>query len=396
MVFRARGATALHKFGIKPLKSAEIASNQPNTYHIWIDPELGRVALGLGHAAPLRLWLVAMQLTRLADGSGKVNRLQLRKSLKSYGIHYQRHAFNRNLREGQGVFWHISQDKHSIYLKSYEKLSLALTEQAYRESPNLIETNRIGQKFREISVAGHHADFEASLFACWLDYRQDYGLERIAYATLELLFNRSADTLRDWVKRSDVETIAGYTQYAGINEALIPTHASLYKTKYDTVHVTWRLPNRYRTQSRKERQHKITPRSVARKCRQRVEMLENMTPEQPTSGCEMSRNEAVSTHLTAHEPRFVRGGFARTGKRYFHSTDSTSKARKSALRHIQRHQDEHAAHHAFLGFKRRYDIYECVDIDQRDETRLRERDFKAGHTTAFASRQSSYRQYLQD
>lgn len=170
-------------FGVVP----EIVPEAPS--EIRVEPEIGRICIGLNKASEYRLYVIARELTRSAEGSGKVAKEALRGVLKRYGITYTREHFNRLLRAGNGVFWNLSQ-KH-VYIRSYKSLASKLATLA----PELFSTNRPGVRDIYLSPAGSHEQWEATLYAGWLAYRNN---PTIARETLEALFRRSPDTLRRW------------------------------------------------------------------------------------------------------------------------------------------------------------------------------------------------------
>jgi hypothetical protein len=170
-------------FGVVP----EVLPETP--LELRVEPEIGRICIGLNKASEYRLYIIARELTRSADGSGKVAKQALRGVLKRYGITYSREHFNRLLRAGNGAFWNLSQ-KH-VYIRSYKSLASKLATLA----PELFTTNRPGVRDIYLSPAGSHEQWEAMLYAAWLAYRNN---PTIARATLETLFRRSPDTLRRW------------------------------------------------------------------------------------------------------------------------------------------------------------------------------------------------------
>ena len=57
---------------------------------IRVEPELGRAAIALNKAAEFRLYVIAREMTRRGDGSGRANKKALKKQLRAYGLSYSR------------------------------------------------------------------------------------------------------------------------------------------------------------------------------------------------------------------------------------------------------------------------------------------------------------------
>ena len=250
-----------------------------------VEPEIGRICIGLHKASEYRLYVIARALTRSEDGSGKVAKEALRGALKRYGITYARRHLNRLLQTGKGVFWDVS--RQHLYIRKYRYVSTQLAALA----PALFTTNRPGVRDMYLSPVGTHEQWEAMLYAGWLAHREDPTLAR---ATLESLFNRSQHTLRRWeqtrlastltIRHNEVQCphpLHEDGRYSGH----IPAHSQPYvaRVKFqgqwqDVVRIRWRTSNSYQISG--IRQH--PKRGQARKVRQAV----NSTIEQPASQSE--------------------------------------------------------------------------------------------------------------
>lgn len=340
------------------------------------DPELLRIAIGLGEGAAYRLWCVFHAVNRAQGGVGHVERHEMRPLLAAFGIAIGKRHYNALIQRGNGVLWSVSRDGAVLHLRSYHKVAARLTARALADDPDLVRTNPPGQKFRTLDVAGSLADFEARALAMWLDYRQDYGLVNIAQETLAGLFGRTAATIRAWLRRAGVAAQANYTQYAGEDQRLIPSHATLYVTRHGAYRVSWRLSNSYRPPAFAERAHKYTPKRAYYAC---LKQVEESLSVHPAGVCGGDRSGDVPVSATADKrgDMLAGGGVKRTGRLFFHGGEGISKRRKGVRAHLRKHEDYHVAHHVYLGSKRGTGIYDCYDPDEMGSTGLRERDYRA-------------------
>jgi hypothetical protein len=255
-----------------------------------LDPELGRLAVGLGLAAELRVWAIARQRsTTQHDGCGWVVVRELRAALDRARPYTDRHL-RRLLRGGHGLFWQYS--RHRVYLAGVQKLAAALAWQAAVMCPTLVSTNIPGRlKDVYLPVTGTHEQWEATLYAGWLAAKDD---PTIARATLEQLFNRTAATLLRWEQArlaGVVVVTPGFAQVAaadtldpdtGDQRIPVPAGARTYEDQRGTLYLRWQMPNTYWSHIR-QHPHK----GQGRKVRQAVasslasEPLEVMAEGQP-------------------------------------------------------------------------------------------------------------------
>lgn len=224
-----------------------------NPTPIRVDPELGRLAIALYLASVFRIWVIARQLTRNAKGSGLVQRAEIRGSLPLYGVKMTREHFNRLLRSGDGIFWNINNDR--IFIRSPRFVAWKIVRLAAAKNAELVATNRPGVRDVYLSTGGSHEAWEGMLYAGWMTHREN---PTIARETLEMLFGRSADTLRRWeqTRLSDILTIReNYAQChvpPGEWYDFIPEHNQAYVAevkdqgkRIQIVRIYWRLPNTY-------------------------------------------------------------------------------------------------------------------------------------------------------
>jgi hypothetical protein len=268
-------------FGVTPTVLPEVSAE------LRVEPEIGRICIGLDKASEYRIYIIARELTRSADGSGKVAKKALRAVLESYGIEHTRRHVNRLLRAGEGIFWNLG--KTSIYIRSYTFVSMKL----HQLAPELFSTNKPGVRDMYLSPCGTHEQWEAMLYAAWLAHRNN---PTIARTTLESLFNRSADTLRRWeetrlrrivsVRANDVQAphpLHEDDRYADH----IPEHSTPYvaQVKFQgqlqqVIRIRWRTSNTYQVSN--IRQH--PKRGQAKKVRKAVNHTSELPAENKRGG----------------------------------------------------------------------------------------------------------------
>lgn len=224
---------------------------------IRVDPELGRLAVGLDKTGEYLVWALA----RHHFGKpGWVERHRLLENLQTAGIIHTKRHFNRLLAKGAGLFWGLSPDNR-VWLRSYVRVSQRLTEIAAQTNPKLVATNIPGARDVYVRVGGDIGDFKAQIYAGWLAYRQD---PKIARETLCNLFAVTRDTLRNWEARlgGSIEVVTNYAQTAIDPKAddrivdYLPEHSYSYVTRRGQMRLRWRQPNRYKVKNIKEHPHK--------------------------------------------------------------------------------------------------------------------------------------------
>lgn len=141
-----------------------------------VDPELARVALGLHQASQFRLWIVARHLTRIADGSSKVAKSDLKQAFATYKIKYTRQHLNKLLRDGNGIFWNAG--RHHLYLRSGQYVARHLTRQALDSHPDLL-LNKLGVNDVYLSPKGSLEQWQAMIYAGWICHRENLVISRV-------------------------------------------------------------------------------------------------------------------------------------------------------------------------------------------------------------------------
>ena len=233
---------------------------QPDTPSLRADPELGRVCVCLYRAAEFRLYTIARDLTRQANGSGKVSRRRLCQTLEFYQITYSRRHLNRLFKAGDGLFWRLTSTH--LYITNPGRAAALLAAKA----PEHFSTNLPGVRDVYLSPSGSLEQWEAAIYAGWLTHRENPTISRPA---LEKLFNRSSDTLRRWEQDRLDDVVAIRTNYAqcpnptGEFHRYLPDHSQPYlaNVKFNGAwvqqpRVYWRLPNSYQTKKIRQHPHK--------------------------------------------------------------------------------------------------------------------------------------------
>ncbi len=248
------------------LSSTSLPDNPPpadaEPLRVRIDPELGRLALGLGKSSEYRVWVVARHYF---GNPGWVTRDRLLETLVAAGVIRTRRHFNRLLKAGDGLFWSLANGK--VYLRGVVKVAQHLAEQAARAHPSLVATNIPGTRDVWIEAAGDIGGFKALVYAAWLVHRED---PTIARETLCGLFHCTEDTLRNWEARlgGTITPIRNYAQTAlhplTDNQIMdyLPEHHYSYVTRRGEIRIRWQQPNTYRTKDIRQHAHKGQSRKV--------------------------------------------------------------------------------------------------------------------------------------
>lgn len=229
-----------------------------------VDPELARLSIGLHVASQFRLWTIARQLTRSADGSSKVHKRDLKSALRHYKIAYTRQHLNKLMRAGEGIFWNVSRKR--LYIRSGTHVATCLTQQALETYPDLLQ-NKPGVTDVLLSPAGSLERWEAMIYAGWLKHRNNPTISR---EVLQLLFNRTADTLHRWETehlekhlhiRSNYAQCAFYDTAAKVQPARLNSYIAQTRAG-NALRLIWQLPNTYLVKGIKTHPHKGQSKTV--------------------------------------------------------------------------------------------------------------------------------------
>jgi hypothetical protein len=252
-----------------------LATSKPPT--IRTDPELARISIGLNLASQFRLWVIARHLNRDENGSSKLAKKQLKATLKGFGINYTRQHLRRLVKAGIGLFW--NEDRHFLYLRSWQHVARELTQIAIEENQKLL-SNKAGVKEVLLSPTGSLEQWEATIYAGWM-YHREYPI--IARETLEGLFNRTPETLRRWEQTRLQKTLTiqkNYAQCAFVDtmDKINPERLNSYVAKTNEglkLRLIWQMPNTYKTKGIKEHQHKGQSKKVRRAVNEQLQQPAN-------------------------------------------------------------------------------------------------------------------------
>ncbi|NPV68412.1 MAG: hypothetical protein HPY64_14815 [Anaerolineae bacterium] len=222
-----------------------------------VDPELGRLAIGLNLAAELRIWLV---LRHYFGVPGWTDRQTLYAALEAAGIRHSRRHFNRLLQQGADIFWGLSGDGR-VWLRGYIRVVKTITRLGLSTNPNLLSTNYPGVRPVYLRLDDSLKVFKARLYAAWLAHREN---PKIARATLCKLFACTRETLWGWeaILARIISVIPSYTQTAVDPREddrivdYLPAHAYAYLTRHNEVRIRWQSSNVYRVRLIRQHPHK--------------------------------------------------------------------------------------------------------------------------------------------
>jgi hypothetical protein len=233
-----------------------MGKKRPQT--LQLDPELARLSIGLHVAPQFRLWVVGRHLNRDEYGSGKVAKKEFFTALRNFGIKYSRQHRRRLLNSGECLFW--NEDKKYLYIRSSQHVASELTQLAIDNNPTLL-SNRAGVTEVYILSAGSLEQWEANIYAGWLDHRENPIISR---ETLEGLFGRTPETLRRWEQDRLQGTLTiqkNYAQCAFVDtmHKLNPERLNSYIAKTDEgakLRLVWQMPNTYKVKGIKTHPHR--------------------------------------------------------------------------------------------------------------------------------------------
>ncbi len=248
--------TADYARHVRGLPSAE-ADDARLPLEVRVDPELGRLAIGLNLVAELRVWLV---LRHRFGAPGWTDRQTLYAALETAGVRHSRRHFNRLLQQGAGIFWGLSGDGR-VWLRGYIRVVRSITRLGLQNNPDLLHTNYPGVRAVYLRVDGPLKVFKARLYAGWLAYREN---PKIARATLCRLFACTRETLWAWEATlgRTITVVPSYTQTAVDPREddrivdYLPDHAYAYLTRHNEVRIRWQSSNVYHIRLIRQHSHK--------------------------------------------------------------------------------------------------------------------------------------------
>ena len=318
---------------------------------VLVDPEQVRILRALGYGPQTLAYAVAQQMTRVGDGSGKVDEAALLDMLSACGVRTSAKGIRRWIKSGDGVLWHWDRAHRKIYLYkpiAYGALGLKgrlnATQLALAAGrPELVTTNPPGTRLVEVHVASTLKAWYGNLLSAWHNSRGEHTYNISRY-TLSILFGASRHTLISWERAAGIHVIESYKQSVDWND--VPTaHAYPYITSSNDVRWRWRHSNEYDVPVMTIRSHTRLPRERRRGALLTLEISNG--------------NQPVAV---------LPNGFLDSPRRITFRDRQTAKKQTSAFqalrRHRKRHPNENIALCARLGrdkFGRV--IYEQTELD---------------------------------
>jgi hypothetical protein len=219
--------------------SAQLGQSDDGPLMVPVDLNLVKLAIGLHLGNVIRLWLAGSHFrgTRVY-----AEREDLVKALTAYSISYTRRNFKKLLERGSGLFWNL--DGGRVYFMGWKRLSVTLAALAVQRSYTGLLMDKPGVRRTYLSLDGKLGDFEARVFAAWIDDKT------IARETQEQCWNRTRQQLWRWQQRAKVRSTpnTGYTFDS--EDVRIPRNGTTYRRRVRDggkwkLATAWPLPNTY-------------------------------------------------------------------------------------------------------------------------------------------------------
>jgi hypothetical protein len=212
--------------------------------YIRLDPEIGRMAIGLSLAAQHRIWSAIRQY---AGSRSYVDIDELQQLLaEQFDLHHGVNYLRKLLRKGNGIFWGLTRDKQRIFYRGAARVGVALIQLARSQGlEQLYETNLPGGRDVWVPVQANLQSWKAYVYAAWFAWRDN---PAIARSTLCGLFGVSKETLYNWdaLLPADVlHTRRNEAQSACCDTAQLPDHATQYMTWSKETRYRWQLSNTF-------------------------------------------------------------------------------------------------------------------------------------------------------
>ena len=205
-----------------------------------LDLDATRIACALNKGSLYRVWAVGREVNR-GTGQQWLSKDALHVVISTHDVRYTRHHLNRLLKIGNGQFWTLRGD--TIVFHGIQRVSQMLVEQAARVNPLIVATNRPGSRGHYIDLGGSLADFEARVFAEWIDGKT------IALETVCNLWRRTRQQVYNWRRRAHITITENHAQTNNVTDRRIPSDGNYpvwVQVDDAPVHgIGWRLPNTY-------------------------------------------------------------------------------------------------------------------------------------------------------
>lgn len=208
---------------------------------VWVDCELGRVAICRHELPEFRLWNYAH---KFAGGSGRILKSELLGAYRQYAPSTNRTTFKGIIARGNRLYWR--ERNGYLHLTSWRKLSQRLTRWEAKYHPDHVTTNRPGQRRVLLDLTGSLKLAHALIYNGWIAVKSErLGYLEISRWTLEKLWHRSRRQLLAWEQLVGITTELRYAEHHDITAPLVPNYAYLCLDTDGAEFASWRLPNRF-------------------------------------------------------------------------------------------------------------------------------------------------------
>lgn len=215
-----------------------------------LDLDTARMATALNDVSCFRVWCIGVDYNRVnSPGKQWLDGAFLSECVQRIITKYSRAYFVRLLMEGDGTYWNVDPNSGRVWFYGAVKVNALLTKRALDAGlPHVVRTHAPGSKPHDIDLSGSIADFEARVYAAWIDG------QTIANETQEGLWNRTRPALYAWRKRAGIQAEANYAQTDNKEDRRIPA-AGTYPVKVavngrTALGIGWRKANTYHNPAR--------------------------------------------------------------------------------------------------------------------------------------------------
>ena len=338
---------------------------------VWVDCELGRVAICRHELPEFRVWNYAHVAT---GGSGRILKSELLRACRQYALVTSRSTFNGIIERGNRLYWR--ERGGYLYLTGWKKLASKLTKWEAKYAPDHVTTNRPGQRRVQLDLTGSLKLAHASIYNGWIAVKSEkLGYLEIARSTLSALWGRSKRQLLTWEKLVGIRTELRYAEHHDILNPLVPNYAYLCLDTNGDEFASWRLPNRFTPAPANISTTNGQRRRVRSACNHAVESVD---PATQTPG---GKRRVLRTGRTNFSDRMGKNGLI--------------PAHKQLDKHLRKHNDIFdRRHYAYIATRYGKHIYELSNgVQVRNGVG---RDWIAEKSPAFRERRAGYRLWWLD
>lgn len=345
--------------------------NTPSIPQVWVDCELGRVAICRHELPEFRVWAYAH---KFANGEGRILKSDLLGVCRQLTLTPNRSTFNGILARGNRLYWR--ERGGYLYLTSWRKLSARLTKWQAKYDPDHVATNRPGQRRVQLNLTGSLKLAHALIYNGWIAVKSEkLGYLEIARSTLSALWGRSKRQLLTWEKLVGIRAELRYAEHHDITAPLVPNYAYLCLDTDGVEFASWRLPNRFYATPVNISETNGQRKAIRSLCNQIVETTDPAT--QNPGG----KRRVLRTGRTNFVDRMGKNGLI--------------PAHKQLDKHLRKHNDIFdRRHYAYIATRYGKHIYELSNgVQVRNGVG---RDWVAEKSPAFVARRSGYRLWWLD